>query len=65
MATRRLSIARGKGVKDITEAAGAAVVTAAIEVTFDVAQSVKRNEAIHALEKFIQYIKKSPAFPLG
>ena len=65
MATRRLSLARGKGVKDITEAAGAAVVTAAIELTVDVAQSVKRNELLRALDVMKQYIKKSPAFPLS
>lgn len=65
MATRLLSIQRGKGYASITEAAGSAVTTYAIELTVDVAQSVKRNELLRALDEFKKYIKKSPAFPLS
>lgn len=65
MATRLLSIQRGKSYASITEAAGSAVTTYAIELTVDVAQSVKRNELLRALDEFKKYIKKSPAFPLS
>lgn len=59
MTTRRLSIARGKVSKDITEAAGAAIVTASMEFTWDRAAGLHRKDLIMALEEFTQYIKSA------
>jgi hypothetical protein len=56
MATRRWSIARGKNRKDITEAVGAAVVTAPLEVTYDLAGGWNRNEVVRGLQEIIAYI---------
>lgn len=64
MATRRLSIAQGKTSKDITEAAGAAVVTASMEFTWDRAQSLRKDDLIRGLVQFIEYIKAHKAIPL-
>jgi hypothetical protein len=56
MATRRWSIARGKQHKDVTEAAGIAIVTAALELTYDLAGAWTRNEVLAGLEQIKQYI---------
>lgn len=64
MTTRRLSIARGKVSKDITEAAGAAVVTASMEFTWDRAAGLHRKDLLMALDEFKQYIKAGRNLPI-
>ena len=64
MATRRFSIARGKTAKDITEAAGAAIVTASMEFTYDRAANLKRDDILRGLLQFIEFIKAHKALPL-
>ena len=59
MTTRRLSIARGKVAKDITEAAGAAVVTASMEFTWDRAAGLTRTDLLRALDEFKEHIKSA------
>jgi hypothetical protein len=66
MATRRYSLDPGANLESLTEAAGAATVTAGIELTVDLATSIvndagstrtiSKNEVLLALEIFEQYI---------
>lgn len=64
MATRRYSIDRGKTAKDITVAAGAAVVTASMEFTYDRAQSLTKSDILDGLMQIYNKIKSENALPL-
>lgn len=64
MATRRYSIARGKNAKDITVAAGAAVVTASMEFTYDRAQGLTKADILRGLDEIYNKIKSENALPL-
>lgn len=52
MATRRLGISRGEQFGQITEAVGAATASDHIELTFDLAVNLSREDVILALDKF-------------
>ncbi len=58
MATRRYSLNRSEGHEKITEATGAATVTKKIELTVDLASSVKKIDVLLALDAFKRHIKK-------
>lgn len=70
MATRRFSIAQGgshlkaAASNGVTEAAGAAVVTASMEFTYDRAQSLRKSDILHGLMEIYHHIKKHSALPL-
>ena len=69
MSTRRYSVAPGANLESVVEAAGAAVVTAAIELTVDMAttivtdsgvtRQISKNEVLIAIDLFEQYITRS------
>ena len=69
MATRRYSLDPGDVLENVTEAAGAAIVTKHIELTVDLAstivtdngttRSITKNEVLIALELFQQWITRS------
>lgn len=75
MATRRLSIGPSERVEDIVEAVGGATATKSIELTFDTATTIvnvtagtramTREEVLRALEQFVDYIQKSPLWPMS
>lgn len=56
MATRRYSISWGEQREDIVEAAGAAVATKPIELTFDLASAGDKQQLLNALRNIIDYI---------
>lgn len=58
MATRRIGISRGENINQVTEAVGAATVTDSIELTWDLASNLSREDVMLALEKFEAYIMK-------
>lgn len=58
MATRRYGISRGQHQSDITEAAGAAVSSDDIELTFDLTKSLTKEDIKLALDAFWAYIDK-------
>lgn len=53
MATRRYGISRGENMGQVTEAVGAAVATDGIELTFDLAVGLTKEDLL----KGIEYIK--------
>lgn len=58
MATRRYSLAQGATDQQVTEAVGAAVVTASMEFTFDLASNLTKEDVLLALEKIKNWIYK-------
>jgi hypothetical protein len=67
MATRRFSIGPNERVEDVVEAVGAATATKSIELTVDLgnikatgnpSQANYRDEVLHALMVFEDYIQK-------
>jgi hypothetical protein len=58
MATRRYGLSRGETEFQVTEAVGAAVVTDSIELTFDLAAGLSKEDVLLALEKFKGHIVK-------
>lgn len=58
MATRRYSLAKGETEFSVTEAVGAAVATKAMEFTFDLAQSITKQDIMIALDQFKNHILK-------
>ena len=56
MATRRYSLNRGDNEYQVTEAVGAAVATKNIELTFDLAVPISREDVLDALDMFRNYI---------
>lgn len=58
MATRRYGISRGETFGQITEAAGAAVSSDSVEVTFDLASSLTREDVVLGLQKIIHHIEQ-------
>jgi hypothetical protein len=62
MATRLYSLAKGQTEFQVVEAAGSAVTTAAMEFTFDLAQSITREDIVKALDMFKNHILKK-SFP--
>lgn len=59
MATRRYMINRGETEQNVTQAAGAAVATKNLEVTFDLAANMTKQEVLQALQMIKNYILKS------
>lgn len=69
MATRRWSVAPGASLETVVDAAGAATVTSAIELTVDCASTIvtdsgatrkiTKEEVMFALEEFKQYITRN------
>lgn len=51
MATRRFGISRGENNDQVTEAVGAACATDNIELTFDLAVSLTREDVLMGIEK--------------
>lgn len=70
MATRRFSIGQGgsylkaSSSNGVTEAAGAATVTASMEFTYDRAVGLKKNEILHGIMEIYKFIKAHKALPL-
>ena len=58
MATRRYGLSRGETEFQVTEAVGAAVVTDSIELTFDLAAGLSKEDVLLALGKFKGHIVK-------
>lgn len=58
MATRRYGISRGDSFGQITEAVGAAVSSDSLEVTFDLASGLTREDVILGLQKIIYHIEQ-------
>ena len=56
MATRRYGMSRGETQQQITEAVGAAVSSDDVELTFDLAVGLTREDVLLALEKFKAHI---------
>jgi len=56
MATRRLGISRGEEKWAITEAAGAAVSSDNVELTWDLATGLSKDELLNLVEKLKQHI---------
>jgi hypothetical protein len=56
MATRIYAINRGETFKDITEGVGSATASKSIELTYDLAANLTREDVFEALELFEQYI---------
>lgn len=69
MATRRYSVAPGASLETVVEAVGAATVTAAVELTVDLANTVvtdgsstrtiSKNEVLIVLDILCQYLTRS------
>ena len=58
MATRRYGISRGETDFSITEGVGAAVASDNIELTFDLAVGLTREDVLLALDKIPNHILK-------
>lgn len=58
MATRLYGISRGENEFQITEGAGSAVASDDIELTVDLAKSLRKEEVLLALDKFKNWILK-------
>ena len=58
MATRRYGISRGENVDQVTEAAGAAIVSDSMEFTFDLASSLTKEDVLLGLDKIRMAIVK-------
>lgn len=58
MATRRYGISRGETMGQVTEAVGAAVAADNIEVTFDLAVGLTREDVVLGLQKIIHIIEQ-------
>ncbi len=58
MATRRYGISRGETEFSITEGVGAAVASDNIELTFDLAVGLTREDVLLALDKIANHILK-------
>lgn len=58
MATRRYGISRGENMGQVTEAVGAAIVNDSVELTFDLASSLTREDVLKAIEYIKAHIIK-------
>ncbi|MHB8825151.1 MAG: hypothetical protein ACYC5T_10005 [Thiobacillus sp.] len=58
MATRLYGISRGEVFNQITEGVGAAVAADNVEVTFDLAVGLTREDVVLALQKIINHIEQ-------
>lgn len=58
MATRIYGITRGETEASITEGVGSATAADHIELTFDLAVSLTKNDVLQALEMFERWILK-------
>lgn len=58
MATRRYGLTRGETDQQVTEAVGAATAADHIELTFDLAVSLSKEDVLLALRKFESHIMK-------
>lgn len=58
MATRRYGLSRGESEFQVTEAVGAAVAADGVEVTFDLAVSLTRQDVLDALDAIKRHIIK-------
>jgi hypothetical protein len=58
MATRRYGISQGEEFKTyVTEAVGAATAADDVELTVDLANIDKREEAVHAVKRILAYLE--------
>jgi len=56
MATRRYGLSKGQTKKDVTEAAGAAVDSDSVELTFDLAAGLSQNELLILIDEIKAHI---------
>jgi len=58
MATRRYGLSRAETDQQVTEAVGAATATDSIELTFDLAVNLTKEDVLLSLDKFYSHIMK-------